>query len=599
MTKRVNANRGHQDKQGTAPKSVTPQSTTPADSTSQFMGSPPIKELLSLQRTLGNHSVQRMFSNRNKTIQRYTQVDAASYAATPSAAPEAGPMFATQGTDPTISPGLEIHYPGATFSKPPLLVADDSTMAVHDTPDEAREFYATAKVVADSNTRLNEVGSPIQLDGGSSGNAITVSGKTLTKVRPKKADNKAALTANEYADFVFHRCVFVAHRIMGNANPTGLGSEVVLNDKDGGKAKAQVKETANNAPYADRMAKHLVDTADGGTSEGAVTALQGKDPDAPVGEQYGRALGSGALDERSKALGVNKHARAEVGEGYVSVPISAGPGKDKEDFSKLQLGDKPKKLADDQLLWSYHFAAVAANSENHADHVTLENYNRGIEIKDQLNKLATKLETDYADLIKTLVFAPNLSKEDRTKMILAAVYQQAGEKKAEAEAHAKSAINLSAGTMWYFKMFGSKAGQSFHEAQAATDFFVNPLTMVVRPPRKTSPVDVLFKEATATPIQEDVNKLLMPGTINGIKKDLETQSDRKLKIVGYANKKSFGRSNAALAGLRATAIKQLLVTNGVDPARIELVNGGDSTDLPLINGKKQKASNRRAQIFIE
>ncbi|AKF85625.1 hypothetical protein MFUL124B02_14015 [Myxococcus fulvus 124B02] len=69
-----------------------------------------------------------------------------------------------------------------------------------------------------------------------------------------------------------------------------------------------------------------------------------------------RDLPAQTLSTRSRQLGVNAHARPEVGESYAIV------------------GTRERTAEDPQNLWSFHFAAVIARDGE--DSLTLENYNR-------------------------------------------------------------------------------------------------------------------------------------------------------------------------------------------------------------------------------
>jgi outer membrane protein OmpA-like peptidoglycan-associated protein len=539
-------------------------------------------------------------SSQHNSIQRYAKVAATGYTPNPGGGLQDGAMFDTQAPDPTVNTDHEIRYPTASSGNPPLLVSDDGTLALNDTADEAKEFYSTPQVVTNANTDLERVGSPVRLDNTSSANNLTVGTKTLNKVRPKKADKAGPLLATEVADFVFHRCIYVAHKLMGSGSPTGYSSEVVFDNQDDPTASEQKlpsTESDTSMPVSTRIANYMTTMGTDGSNEGLEMAVKGGGHDTPVGEAYGRASGTGALDTQAEALGVNQFAHPKVGEGYATASVTAGPGHDREDFSQMQPLDKPRQIAPGGLTWSYHFAAVAAASIDGADHVTLENYNRGIETKEKLDEIVDDLDTTESVLIASLNIPPKTKQAERAKLILAAIYERAGALKVAAEARAKAAVELPVGTMWYFKMFGSQAGQSFHEAQVASGFFVNPLTMRVRPPTKTQPIKVFFGKSSSTLLTTDNARLIMPGVINGIISDLTKHPDRTVEVTGYANTKMFG-SNTTLAGQRADTVKQILITQGVPGARIVVVNGGEGVVMPKENGKSQTESNRQAVIKI-
>src|ERR1043166_4816907 len=74
--------------------------------------------------------------------------------------------------------------------------------------------------------------------------------------------------------------------------------------------------------------------------------------------------------KRSRQLGVNKYARADIGQSYV---INSAKLEGEEGFA-------------------YHAAAVVANSEDGKDHLTLENYNRASSRTALIKELRVHLE---------------------------------------------------------------------------------------------------------------------------------------------------------------------------------------------------------------
>jgi outer membrane protein OmpA-like peptidoglycan-associated protein len=538
-----------------------------------------------LQRSIGNRATRSM-------IQRYRQVDTNGYNANVGVNPQDGPMFTTASPDPHITADKEIRYAMAsTSNKVPLLVANDNTIAVHDTPQEAKEFYGADEVVDAANERLDAVKSAMRLDNASSGNSLTVAGKTLKKVRPKKADSAVALMAEEFANFTFHRCIYIAHKLMGNKNPTGYNSEVVLQNQAGtGLNTAKGTENDTEANYAQSMANYMLTSNNANTDEQTRKGITDKHVGPNIGQQYGTQLANGGLDKRAQELGVNQFARPEVGESYVTATVAAT--NTKEDYSQPQLGGGPRVIGNNDLTWSYHFAAVVAESLDKADHVTLENYNRGLEQKEKMKEIFDDLIANYKGIMdKAIANMENKGQGSQIKQALAEIYEGAGKSKEEALKKAKAAVDLDSGTMWYFKMIGSGAGQSFHEQQAATGFFANPLTLRVRP-HTAENVTIFFERSQATLVNIESNKL--KEVVNG----LLAAPDRKATVTGYANKKLFNRDNKTLAADRARAVVTYLKSKGVPPTQIDEVNGGDTVTFPAVGTRDKTASTRRVEVVI-
>ncbi|MBZ4400718.1 MULTISPECIES: hypothetical protein [unclassified Myxococcus] len=101
------------------------------------------------------------------------------------------------------------------------------------------------------------------------------------------------------------------------------------------------EELETQAGWATRLAQHL-DARLADDRNATTTAY--------------RELPEQTMSERSRRIGVNAHARPEVGESYAIV------------------GTRERTAEDPQQLWSFHFAAVIARDGE--DSLTLENFNR-------------------------------------------------------------------------------------------------------------------------------------------------------------------------------------------------------------------------------
>ncbi|MEU6122438.1 hypothetical protein, partial [Streptomyces sp. NPDC047123] len=349
----------------------------------------------------------------------------------------------------------------------PLRVAGDGTLAVHDTEREPKEFYASREVLAESNSALDGVGSSYRLE--ARGPKITVqhpgrpgSSVVLVRVQPVKADAPEN-AGSGFANLMKHECIDVARELMGGGKET----DVVLTGRDA-------------MPWQDST----VDSVAGGLADGVDA------PGGPTPQRYGGALREHPeeMDDAAGRLGVNKAAAPVVGEGYTTVSLGQS--------DKLDYADSATPTERPQDIWGFHFAGVAAMSADGQDRVTLENYTRTANSGDALNELLPRLVEEFKKKTALPLLRPGgktppasafpMDRMNKLLRELSGSAQQAGEEfkrlsEAKAEWNSK----------WFFRMYGSGAGQSFHEQQYdnGRGDFVNPLTLRVRkrPPRQETP----------------------------------------------------------------------------------------------------------------
>lgn len=97
-------------------------------------------------------------------------------------------------------------------------------------------------------------------------------------------------------------------------------------------------------------------------------------------------------------------------------------------------------------------------------------------------------------------------------------------------------------------------------------------------------------KATITPgAQETIDRLAV---------FLQQNPEQRVRIEGYADSTGTEKHNAKLSQRRADAVKQALVSRGIEPSRIETVAGGET--LPVAsNGTPQgRQMNRRATVVV-
>ncbi|HEY4940072.1 MAG TPA: DUF4157 domain-containing protein [Rhizomicrobium sp.] len=394
-------------------------------------------------------------------------------------APLASPTGSLNPSEPALDYAKQTTDPAGA----PFLVADDGSMAIHDTVNEAKEFFALEAVVENSNAGLAGVQSPLRLTTG--GGSVTVGEQTLPRVRPV-ADNKGGAEAL-WTDI----CISLANIIMGNAG--SQREEIALRDAESGRDRSGVVNVGGQgASEIGRLANHLappagaleiarddedVDRPEEDTAARAWAAMRDPSHDHEfAGRRYGRKLGAGTLNAQSHAIGINAHVQPDVGEGFATFTVSPGP-ENPFDFSDPE----HKEGIDRPDVWGYHHAAVVARSLAGGDWITLENYRRRDTAHEAVHTLLSDKHEDIRE--KILEFkAP--AKEGDPEPAAEVVKEKTAEYIESAYSSeffaAYEPLMNQAASLWFFRMYGSKKGQTFHDIQKASGGFLNPLTVRVR-----------------------------------------------------------------------------------------------------------------------
>jgi hypothetical protein len=319
-------------------------------------------------------------------------------------------------------------------------VSDNGEMAIQDSTlvhNQPKAFYASATVIAASRSGLQGVNSNIELQQTSDKQMRVLLSPTdehtLHRVVPKNGKNS-------FWDFTApQNCQNMASNVTGRSSDqqmvvrSGIPAARDLSPTLGYQLKATVVDEIHKAIaeiVADRMGTKTSDASLFGTA--TETAMQWNDNG--VGQ---RNAVNQIAKEYVEALGnmTPTEARRELGALGINQYAIASVGEAYVTHS-IAVEDNKGKIKDFATRrsfvpkWSYHFAGVVARSGN--DTVTLENYARGGE----------------------------------------------------------GIGNVGSDPRWYFQMYGSGTGQSFHEASVQTGGFANPITMVVSPPPPPVPVVV-------------------------------------------------------------------------------------------------------------
>jgi outer membrane protein OmpA-like peptidoglycan-associated protein len=501
-------------------------------------------------------------------LQRYRAVNATAYGLTPDTAPGARAPFTLASPDLTPLPrtgggaGLGMGYAQATPAQPPLLVADDDSLAINAQQGEPKEFYARGDRLAAARTALADVGSPVDLQ--SAGNAIDLpTGGHLTMVQPTLRD---AVPPGQAA------FVALANTICRDAAKEIVGGGLTHARVGRGDQRAPVRVVTSGSQVVGGL--HELGGAlaqgpvDADTARGHLAAGQSEQTRAPelTGKAYGEGVHGGRVGARARGLGLNEAARADVGEAYVTQSIGSAAGTN-VDYSATGVAQA------NAFVWGYHYAAVVAESGDRADRVTMENYNRSGDVQQGTTALLQRLKNDFAAQVGGLALAGKDS--DQVGQILHFLEHRTVASVDAARAAYRTMYRermASTGAMWYFRMVGSQGGQSFHEQQAASGYFANPMTAVVANLSLPSESGVMFTQGSAdldpaaqAKVQQFARVLLT--RIRG------GATVSKVTVEGHASGSGLGLTRKKLAQRRATAVRALLIAAGVDGALIELSTG--------------------------
>jgi hypothetical protein len=447
-------------------------------------------------------TLRRAVADRGAVLMRYREVTDANSSGTQPA------RLVTQGRLPQIAErqlqGAEAEGPdarlpydfafpqkvrSATQSK--LLVADDDSMAIHNTKNEPKEFFADPRVVERANAQLTSVDSAYGLEI-STDEEVTVASKRLFRVRPVNVTIDDPTL--RYVDMAVDACIEICGTLMGNQGD--WKGEVVL----GGGGSRQHAFTINPGGQTDtRMQKLMHDVATRPTTPDAIPGTIDAAPSASAltssAESYGKDVRSGAMDATARALRINQYVIPRVGEGIATYN---NPGADPTIDFATPSPSNPRESAVRPKTWGYHYAGVAAKSLSGDDFVTLENYNR----RPDLNALFTHLH----ELLYKQLWASQASMLDTVrwyttwgavKSELTALSTSAGDDEYAVQAKIVKIIDrmkldgsfetsrvtraAKAQEAWFFRMYSTaKPGQTFHERTVAGGDFVNALSVRVR-----------------------------------------------------------------------------------------------------------------------
>lgn len=384
---------------------------------------------------------------------------------------------------------------------PSVKISTNRRMAIHHTDKQPKEFFAESDLVDESNGKLAGTGSRIRLKKGSKSIKVPDNDTPLVRVTaavPVPVDAEHTDGLREVTSYTHHKCDEFITQIV----PFAARAISLLPDR--GRA-IDIRTGGMGEPLEDLL-DYAVKHKDHPTSLGMKEHAEALPRSEYAADAYTSAARYRALDPADKrrvasSVGLDEHATADVGGGYViasrfSAELMGGFGQtlNAEEYLAAikKLRDLDPKLdateqdVDDMAvlgmmkLWGSHYAGVVA--KDGPDTVTYENYNRDTEkdweIRDVFNNLFMDFEefrrfvaetTDKLNLNADVTQAKELiseahkalrgvitranSEEERLKLALAKA-QRTIDRSLESDAeHLQSLV--------YFQMYGA-AEQSFH-----------------------------------------------------------------------------------------------------------------------------------------
>lgn len=443
----------------------------------------PAAMLLALQRSAGNAAASRLVAaqatkqgNGPLVVQRFGK-STGKYKVGDGDQGEA--PFTTQSVDPVATKDNDLRHVIKHPGHPDLTFTDDSTMAINQGKAEPKEFYAAQGVIDNANHDLTGVNSAVEL-AATSGNTVTPKGgAALQQVGPRIRVGAGPFADGDDATFATHICIEVAMKVMGRLS--GYKTEAIF-EGVGGKTSETFGVTGGPSSAVYKIADFVGQTGDVNAVGDVHGAMGGEKLDL-AGPEYAERSRKGKLADREEALGVNKFVKPLVGEGFATYST------------------RPPEEKSGGHAWGYHYAGVVAHSADHNDTMTLENYNRAGDIEalkrkmyDGLLKKNRKLLEDKLDeAVKAneLLRARNLRPVGKDgsagdvshalKELVVTLKENEGMARSDAEAEYDEAVDTEPSKKWFFHMYGSKKGQSFHEQAAKSGFFSDPMTLRVKP----------------------------------------------------------------------------------------------------------------------
>jgi hypothetical protein len=375
---------------------------------------------------------------------------------------------------------------------PPLRISPNGKLAIEDTDLTTRQpkhFFAAPDAVPGWNKSLEAAGSRYRI--------VTVDAQTVSFTLPAGGGQQTLVKAQAQN---------ITTKALGNDLTTAMNCDDVVQKVTGssGEPKPQTANPLASPPpagptqdlfYGSYVAADLAAAAGRGGPTGGMPhgGFNVSNPAAGVNDvanNYGDAMHghlngapNAALDTRMQDLGVNQYANPKVGQGFVTfsqgmrVPI---PGSPNQQQVHDPYNGRTLAPANSDNSWGQHWGGVVAHDDG--AHVTLENYARNAE-----DKVAATDDSRF-----------------------------------------------------YFQMYGSGPGQSWHDAWSRLNTgsvpgvreFANPLTMVAAPKDSVQAFNDRAQRNYGDQYKDIKNEYASVGAATNVE-DLTIAS---LKGLSYANK---------------------------------------------------------------
>jgi|GEM_PF-4876649 len=488
-------------------------------------------------------------SSSGGAVQCFREIDGSD-----TAAPQ-GAFKSHQLPSDDIEVGDELYKKSTKDNMPSLRLADDEKMAVENSGDQAQAMFATTDVIAKANTKLGANESPVRLN--AEGGTLQPGGELLARAVPRKM-GKDGLETDKDFNLSKHHCDEFANAVSGNSQamefdgPEGdkmedMGLGYLDKNRDSHRAAGRMMDLGS---ATERNKDKIVNTVEG---------------ESKVGQKYG-TMDPKEKSKLAKRVGANEYADKKIkpGESIGTYSVGSGldtsehkidytslPDKKRKDVGKMgnwRLKRNIKKMMSEakkfeektggsvahvkKKIWTFHYAGAVARSGG--DWMALENYNRFGEANEGLGKVWEKVKASHSGLLSTikevelaeakLANSPGAAGQYKA---LVELLNQAGTALLESQQEASQAITNTVGSyslesLWYFQMYGpAKKGQSYHQQQAGSGGFVNPLTMKRRG-KKNEPCYTLPRERAVARLVKKAEPLQGQG-------ELETQGDDILR----------------------------------------------------------------------
>ncbi|BDD06001.1 hypothetical protein [Aureibacter tunicatorum] len=365
------------------------------------------------------------------------------------------------------------------FALPTLKVAQKGDLAIEADRPKARSFFSSPQQVENSNTKLGKINSPVRLHLDRE-NPLAVPDQygTLNVTFPTTVEfYQLDKDMTEVSD-----CAQYAKMIMGQLSKNII--TVVMgrpSKEDGLECVLSKEESLTNLVFK------------------CFEAM--RHPSELTAKEFSRnfhlkktysnhtRLNPAESDQRCLLLGVDRHAIPEVGEALRTMPYIMSQSNPngftsiesyKEEYKRAQSQKAASQQESSPITWNMHNAAVIARSGN--DYICMENENqvylRTRQFRNAFESMmasSLSFETSFFEFIRSKSdrFPSSIYKRAIEFEEFIRHFQQVSSMEKELQAQSMellrehiSLLKSPQTAMYFFRMFGTETGQSFHEVNS-------------------------------------------------------------------------------------------------------------------------------------